>query len=208
MFSLNALNYLIDNFNFNSVLDVGSGSGGHAEMFLNHGKKVTCIDTGNSAYFKAGQSKPIFDDGIKMHVCNFSDFHSEEKYDLVWCSHILEHQKNVGIFIEKCYSLLSDTGILCITVPPLKTNIVGGHLTLWNTGLLLYNLVINRIDCSEAICFQYDYNISVIVRKKNLIDLDSLNLSYDIGDLEKLSNFFPIKVYQGFEGNINNINYR
>ncbi len=71
-------------------------------------------------------------------------------YDAIWCAHCLEHQRNVGSFLEKIFSELKDGGVLCVTVPPLKTNIVGGHLTLWNGGLLLYNLILAGFDCAKA----------------------------------------------------------
>jgi SAM-dependent methyltransferase len=206
MHSLKAINYLLENFNFHTVLDVGSGAGEHAKIFLDGGKLVTCIDTGNSIYFNQSINKQSYNN-LKLVISNFNEFNTNNKYDLVWCSHILEHQKNVGFFIEKCYSLLSDNGLLCITVPPLKKNIVGGHLTVWNTGLLLYNLIINGIDCSDAVCFQYGYNISIIVNKKETINIDSMNLAYDYGDIEKLKSFFPIKAYQGFNGDIEKINF-
>ena len=189
------LGYLIKNYEFTTVLDVGSGAGEQAKYFLDAGKNVTCIDYGNSVYFKEYPSK------LNLILCDFNSYETSSQFDLLWCSHILEHQRNVGLFINKCYSLTNDNGILCITVPPLKNNIVGGHLTLWNPGLLLYNLIINGIDCSEAVCFKHGYNISVVVRKKPKIDLTILDLSYDKGDIEKLSKFFPCRVYQGFDGN-------
>ena len=73
-------------------------------------------------------------------------------------------------------------------------------------GLLLYNLVIAGFDCSEASCITYDYNIGIIVRKKE-IDLTKLNLSFDKGDIEKLSKYFPMNVSHGFNGDIKKINW-
>lgn len=200
------INYLLQNFKFDTVLDVGSGAGQQANVFLNAGKSVTCIDYGNSVYYQ--KYKNISNNNLKLIIANFNDYTFENTYDLVWCSHILEHQKNVGLFLEKCYKAVSENGLLSITVPPMKSSIVGGHLTVWNTGLLLYNLVINGIDCSKAVCKTYGYNISVIIPKKAKIDIDSLNLSYDKGDIEKLKKFFPIHVRQGFNGNISNINWK
>ena len=79
---------------------------------------------------------------------------------------ILEHQLNVNLFLEKIKNLLVSDGILAIVVPIRKPNIVGGHLTLWNLGLLLYNLVIAGFDCSEASCITYDYNKLLLGKKK------------------------------------------
>ena len=107
--------------------------------------------------------------------------------------------------VTKVKSLLIDNGILIITVPPLKHNIVGGHVTLWNMGLLLYNLVLAGFDCSQAKCKKYGYNISVIVRNRTT-NLPS-DLHMDCGDLEKLSNYFPCEFGQNIDGNMVSINW-
>jgi hypothetical protein len=83
---------------------------------------------------------------------------------LVWCSHVLEHQPNAGLFLAKLIRDCRDGGILAITVPPAKTEIVGGHVSLWNAGLLLYRLALTGIDCRDARVKTYGYNVSVIVR--------------------------------------------
>ena len=141
-------------------------------------------------------------------VGDFNEWKTDQKFDLVWCSHVLEHQKNVNLFLRKCYNLVATDGFLCITVPPLKHNIVGGHLTLWNMGILIYNMVIAGIDCSSSMGKCYGYNISVIVRKTPLIDIDKLDLLYDNGDLSKLQKYFPWKIKQNDDGNIKRINWK
>lgn len=197
--SKDALEFAIKNIKFSTVLDIGCGSGFHSSVFKSCDKKVTSIDLGVSRYYQGNKNPAI--------ITDFMNWNTAEKFDLVWCSHVLEHQKNIGLFIEKIYNCINDDGYLCVTVPPKKDEIVGGHLTIWNAGLLLYNLIINGINCKNAKVKSYGYNISVIVKKTEKINLDSLNLSYDIGDIEKLSEYFPIKVSQGFDGNIKEINW-
>src|SRR5690606_36120022 len=80
-------------------------------------------------------------------------------------------------------------GVLALTVPPLKSRIVGGHVSLWNAGLLLYNLVLAGFDCSRARILQYGYNISVILTKTPA-ELPR-DLSFDRGDLRRLRPFLP-----------------
>ena len=102
--------------------------------------------------------------------------------------------------------------LLAITVPPWKPQIVGGHMTAWNAGLLLYNLVVAGFDCSEArVSSVYasgpgypPYNISVMVRKK-AAHLPALRM--DAGDIERLATFFPMPVAQGFSGELPAINW-
>lgn len=137
---------------------------------------------------------------------DFLDMAHLKQYDAIWTAHALEHMPNPGIFLTKCFHLLKDNGILCVTVPPLKHSIVGGHVTLWNAGLLLYNLILAGFDCSEAMVKSYGYNISVVVKKRYAKPPETLRM--DKGDIEKLAKFFPMEVTQGFNGEIENINWK
>ena len=126
------------------------------------------------------------------------------KYDAIWCSHILEHQNNPNIFLKKINSHLKENGYLAIVVPPRKPFIVGGHVSIWNAGLLLYHLVLAGFDTSNSKILQYDYNIGIIIKKKSI---KLPNLNYDIGDLEKLKEFFPVQIENdSFNGDIFNLN--
>lgn len=173
-----ALRYVIKNYKFDKVLDVGSGLGVQAKAFREAGKEVVEID-------------------IKKYHIDYMDYETKP-VEFIWASHVLEHQRNVGMFLDKIYKDLLDGGLLVITVPPSKPTIVGGHLSIWNAGLLLYNLVMAGFDCSEAKVYKYGYNISVIVEKHS-IELPKLN--YDRGDINKLAMFFPNNIKKdSFDG--------
>jgi len=196
-FSQHGLSKLVNDFDFETVLDVGSGAGAHAKVLKNHGKKVTALDFGTSIY--ALQMNDNYD-GIHHVEIDFNKYNPEQKFDCIWASHVLEHQENPGVFIKKCMDLVEDNGILAITVPPLDDNITGGHLTLWNAGLLLYQLVFNGLDCRDASIYSYGYNITVIVRKK--VRSQQI-LAYDNGDITKLKAYFPSFIdTEPFDGRI------
>ena len=72
--------------------------------------------------------------------------------------------------------------------------LVGGHLTLWTPGQLIYNLVRAGLDCSGAELFVEGYDISVLVR--NIIVMPHQAVNDANGDLEALSRFFPKAVFQ------------
>ena len=93
------LQVLIDNFEFESVLDVGSGDGGHSKMFRKAGKKVTALDYGKSIYF----DNNTFTDII---IADFNVYNFNEQYDCVWASHILEHQLTPHLFLKKAYEVI------------------------------------------------------------------------------------------------------
>lgn len=199
-FAGEALQYLIRNYEFNSVLDIGSGEGKHSDVFNQFNKKVTSIDFGKSIYF---------DKRDALHTCLFGDYYNykfSQKFDAIWASHVLEHQPNPNLFLKKIHSDLKENGVLAITVPPLKHEIVGGHVTLWNAGLLLYQLVLAGFNCKEVSIKSYGYNISVILRKKSIDEYPEL--SYDNGDIIKMKNFFPNGFGEPFNGDIKKLNWK
>lgn len=169
------------------VLDIGSSDSSHSTYMRYQGMDVTTLDHNHSADINAVWP-------IKLN----------EKFGAVWCSHILEHSRNVGGFLDAIADVLVPGGWLAITVPPAKHEVVGGHLTIWNAGLLLYNLILAGFDCRDAKVYSYDYNISVIVKYRKAI---LPKLFYDNGDIELLQAFFPFPVYQGFNGVITQKNW-
>lgn len=161
------------------------GGGQHAGIFAKAGKKVSACDYGRSVNFKVDRFENVI-------IGDFNELEFPEQYDCVWCSMVLEHQVNVQMFLEKVHSVLKEGGVLAVTVPPLKNTIVGGHVSLWNAGLLLYRLVLAGFDCRDAAVRTYGYNISVIVKKKTIKVLDKI--TYDSGDLKILRKYFPEKI--------------
>ncbi|WP_378949636.1 class I SAM-dependent methyltransferase [Mesorhizobium sp. ANAO-SY3R2] len=186
------LQYLIDNYRFSTVLDVGSGEGAHALVLEGVGKKVTRLDLGKSAYFDKDT------DSDNVIVADLMTYQPSRVWDCVWASHVLEHQVDANRCIKKLGSLVAEGGILAVTVPPFKNNIVGGHVSAWNQGMLLYQFIMAGLDCRHAEFFKYGYNITLIIRKKE-IELPE-NMSFDIGDIEMLSEFFPAGFYHGIDG--------
>lgn len=178
-----------------TVLDVGGGNLLASSYFSRSGLVCDVSDFKTSPYLT---DTALRQSGIRDFIDG--DFNTQSvsgSYDLVWASHVLEHQLNVHAFIEKLVSCVAENGYLAIAVPPRKPFIVSGHVNLFNPGLLLYRVVLAGVDCSEAKVFQYDGNICLLVKVAR-ISLPRLN--YDIGDIEKLSGFFPNAPSDGFNG--------
>ena len=167
-----------------TCLDIGSGTGVHSKI-LNDVPDRDCysLDSHHSSDFKN----------------NYLDEHFTTKFDAVWCCHVLEHQPNVHEFIQKIMFDVKPDGPICITVPPMKPEIVGGHLTLWNRGLLAYNLIAAGLDLTDAKIWQYGDNISALFPN---IHRPHVELSNDSGDINALAPYFPRNwgVEEGFNG--------
>ena len=103
------LRKLIQDYEFNTVLDVGSGSGNHAKVLNQYKKKVTALDFGTSIYAKQkGQNY----NKIQCIEVDFFKYKTKEKYDCIWASHVLEHQSDPGAFIRKCKELVKKMALL------------------------------------------------------------------------------------------------
>jgi len=176
--------------NFETVLDIGCGKTMPAtKAFKKHGKKVTAVD---------------FFDNPEITKGDYNQLRFDEQFDCVWASHVLEHQHNVQIFLQKIYHDCKEGGWVAITVPPRKDEIVGGHVSLWNPGLLVYNLVLAGFNCRECKIKMYDYNCSVIVQKQTA---KLPPLIYDNGEIQLLQKFFPPFFRHSVNGMINEWNW-
>ena len=188
MFGHLALEKLLREPGVHEVLDVGSGEGLQAALMQEAGMDVTTISLLPPADF----------------IGDYADWKGKP-VDAIWACHVLEHQLNPGLFLAKCFKDLKSNGVLAVTVPPAKHEIVGGHVSLWNAGLVLYHLVMAGFDCTFARVKCYGYNVSVIVRKERAVAPKDLKM--DAGDIEKLAHFFPFPVAQGFNGQITSLNW-
>jgi len=167
-----ALEKLLRDYEFETVLDIGSGKGEQAAVMREAGKKVTTIDSNPEVSPDIIQCYPVPKALPPLT-------------DVIWCCHVLEHQRDIGVFFYYLHFDLKRGDVLAITVPPFR-QVVPGHVTAWNAGLLLYNLVLAGFDCAAAALKTYDYNISAIVRKgepTNAKVTDTLN---------DLAHFFPV----------------
>lgn len=199
MFAQAAFEKLLSEYEFHTVLDIGCGSGEHSRIFREHGKQVISIDYGRSVYFQTNKASE------SILIGDFLEFsEATDPFDCIWCSHVLEHQINVNLFLKHIDYLCKDNGILAITVPVFNGLMEGGHLTAWNAGLLLYNLVLAGFDCKEARVLTQGYDISVIVRKK-VVSLPILD--YDNGDITRLQDFLPDCLTENSNGTISSLNW-
>jgi len=168
------------------ILDIGSGVDElHAFFMRNANLNV--------------QTNDIFPNSHILGL--FENLNFKNQFDAVWCAHVLEHTLNPHNFLQKINQTIKENGILCITVPPLKHEIVGGHINLFNPGLLIYRLILAGFDCSNSYTWTYGYNISIIMKVRKIPKLP--DLIYDNGDIEILAPYFPMEVKQNFDGNFN-----
>lgn len=144
--------------NVKTVLDIGTGAGEHARLMRHFGKEVYTNDWKTSSDFP----------GDVMDI----DF-KDQQFDAILCSHVLEHQRNVGLFLDKIISLVQDDGMLALAVPNHSQHaFITGHVTAWSLRLVAYNLMQAGVNCHEAQGLMD--NECTFIARKNMIDMDKV----------------------------------
>lgn len=101
-----AMQKLVNDYEFKTVLDIGCGDGLASKYFTDAGKQVTACDYGKSVHFEDTMAKEVV-------IGDFNELDFGKQFDAVWCSHCLEHQLNIQIFLEKIHSLMPEGGGTC-----------------------------------------------------------------------------------------------
>lgn len=191
-----ALAKLVAEYEFDEILDIGSANGTAARVFQVLGKQVSTLE--------------ILSGFESDYSGDYLDVQFPKQFDAIWCSHVLEHQRNVGMFLEKIFSDLKEGGVLAITVPSALSPLLIGHPNIYTPLHLVYNLILAGFDCRDARIKCYDWQISILVKKKaNHIPSLSFAATHNPpgdgspdgdGYVPKLLEFFPVNI--GKEGAI------
>lgn len=186
-----------------TVLDIGARDCGLASALESRGKRVITLDIRPIRHVDHIQCN--FMEGPNTNPLNqLQRVAGLEGVDIVVASHIFEHVMNKGRFLQSVRALLGFDGHFVCIVPPLKHEIVGGHVNLFNMGLLIYNLILGGFDCRNGRFTTRNYSLAGIVQP-DARDLPALN--HDQGDIELLADRFPFDAHQGFDGRIKEVNW-
>ena len=170
-------------FDITDVIDCAVGKGGHSQAFLSKGKNVTGIDFGPS-YLRHSNYNHIQKPLEEVEL---------DPVDLVWSCHTLEHVNNVGVMLTKFREWLKPGGYLALAVPPNQSDRLHiGHVSLWTLAHLMYNLIINGWDCSDAKWYTEDYDIGVLLQKTD--DIDFQDRTTMLNEMAWLNKYMPIEV--------------
>jgi len=165
MHGLNLLEYALEK-EPKTVLDLGVGNGVHAKAFIGRGAHVTGVDVRQAPHEHERYTH------VEMPI-ELMDMEDDfEPYDMVFCSHTLEHLPNVQLALVSMSNYLKDDGWLCLAVPSgPQDRLHIGHLTLWTPALLVYNLICAGWDCSDAEWYTSNQTIGLIMQKKRIEDM-------------------------------------
>lgn len=149
-----------------SVADLGAGLGLHTRYFLEHGLGVVAVDR-------------VLTDALEVALRQYGDRARFVQSDLsllpfdngqieaIWVCHCLEHTENPLAVLHEWRRVLRSRGLLAITVPPYKTEVVGRHVfTGWNVGQLILTLLRAGFDVATGAYAEMGHNVFALVRRE------------------------------------------
>lgn len=144
------------------VLEIGGGNGYQASIIKSWGSEISSIDieiNHNEKYFEVKKY-----DGINLPF-------SDESFDIVYSSNVLEHVKNLDLLIRETKRVIKPTGIIIHLIPS----------TTWRFWTILahYPYLIIRL-----------FNI-IFVKEKKIKNEGTENLKLTSKPVSFISKFFP-----------------
>ncbi|MEW4528561.1 class I SAM-dependent methyltransferase [Maioricimonas sp. JC845] len=183
----------VERYPFDTVLDVGCGRGSCFRGLASKGARVSGIDILPAAQVNtATGARPA-----EFMCGNVLDVEPNRQFDAVIASHVIEHMPDTERFLRRFFGWLRPGGAFCLIWPPPKSGVVGGHVHLFNHGLMLYHLVRIGIDCRTVRMVQAGYSLAVMGRHERF---DVPPLIYDEGEIALLAEYFPFPVQENFDG--------
>jgi SAM-dependent methyltransferase len=172
---------------FQTCIDIGSGDGVQTEILRHAGLKVFQVDKySSSAEYK-----------VDFLECTF-----DQKFDVVFCSHVIEHQRNVGHFLDKIYDILSEDGVLIISAPKHDAeSMIEGHLNCFITPYFIQHLLhagFNLKDGKYLSCGELE-NAAIISKDLNFDLNERKDDGYNWTERQRATSFIELK-NQSFRG--------
>ena len=162
---------------FKTCLDIGSGEGVHTDILRHAGLEVFQVDKySNTAEYKV----------------DFIEHKFDRKFDVVFCSHVIEHQRNVGLFLDRIFDVLSDDGVLIISAPKEDHNLIEGHLNGFIFPLFLQQMIHAGFDCKNGKFLSTIENSFIVSKADNFEMVERLENGYQW--TEKHKNRSPIEL--------------
>ncbi len=142
----------IDLVNVDTVLDFGGMDGNLMQAFIDRGKKCSLIDYCTFCI-----------EGVTKLGNTVADLKPDAQFDLIVCSHIIEHVVSPVDILNRLSQHLSNTGILYVEVPMelwkrpplLKQKQPISHLSFFSPGSLKNLLVRSGLSVMECELFEY-----------------------------------------------------
>ena len=83
------------------------------------------------------------------NLFHFKKFKS--KYDVIFCNHIIQYQRNTGLFLDKLFDILKKEGTLIISGPKTSSEVLlEGQVFSCILPVFIQNLIYSGFDCKNG----------------------------------------------------------
>jgi len=140
--------FILNNAQNNSrLLEIGAGDLKLANILLQNGvDHITIVE-------KNIVSKNL-NPKLRFHKGFLEDFNTNEKFDIIYSSHVLEHIDNINGHLKKISNVLKDRGKLIFSVPHFKKWIENFNLNAFSQEHTIYPLFENIEILLKNFCFK------------------------------------------------------
>jgi hypothetical protein len=152
------LTRLLRDHPIDTVLDLGRTDLQRLAILAQQDRQVTAVvDTSATAvvspYVTLLRRAPLTSDPSRPFQC-------------VVAIDLLQRQADPQAFLRLLRSQLAEGGVLALSVPAMRYPLVGGDLSIWSAGLVLYHLVLAGFDCRNVKLLPQDERIFVLLTSK------------------------------------------
>ena len=165
---------------YKTAIDIGSGEAKHTEILRAAGLEVFQLDK--------------YSDTAEYKV-DFIEHKFDRKFDVVFCSHVIEHQRNVGIFLDKVFDIMSDDGLLLISAPKHPAeSLIEGHLNCFITTYFVQHLLHAGFDLKigKYLSCTVIENAAIVSKARNFDLNERKEDGYDWTDKHRERCFFQL----------------
>lgn len=106
------LNRILQYTDAQTLLDVGIGNGELLSVGAEFGLEVEGVEIALKEAHKVREGL-----GITVHCCDFLQFETDKKYDIITMGDVIEHVSNPVMALQKAYDLLAEEGVLWLSTP-------------------------------------------------------------------------------------------
>lgn len=145
------------------VADLGAGLGQHTRYFLDQGCEVVAVD--KVLTDELGAVISSHQDQCRFVESDLSRLPFEDgELESIWASYCLEHMEDPLSVLREWRRVLRPRGILAVSVPPYKSEVVGRHVfTGWNVGQLMLTLLRTGYNIRDGAFARHEWNIFAVV---------------------------------------------
>ena len=166
---------------FRTAIDIGSGAGIHSQLMEKAGLQVFQLDKYN----------PEAD-----YQVDFLSYDFDRKFDVVFCSHVIEHQRNVGLFLDKIFDIMNPQAALILSAPKHDAaQMVEGHLNCFYSSYFIQHVVhagFNMKKGSYLSCGQLE-NAAIVFKDSEFDPSERLEAGYVWTDRHQRRSFVPLR---------------